>query len=62
MQFAVSYRKERFADHGAATVTFLVQAHDTEDAERAAAALYTAAYGRTPADDLAELISVRIVD
>lgn len=31
-----------------------------EAAEMAAADLYTTAYGRTPADDLAELISVRL--
>ena len=61
MQFAVSYRRQRSAAHGAAEATFLVQAHDTDEAESAAAALYTIAYGRPPAEDLAELISVRVV-
>jgi hypothetical protein len=62
MRFAVSYRRgDRFAVQGTAEVTFLVQARDADGAESAAAELYTVAYGRAPADDLAELISVQIV-
>lgn len=60
MRFTVSYERERSAAHGAADVTFLVEADDAEAAETAAADLYTTAYGRSPADDLAELISIRL--
>ena len=60
MRFSVSYKRERSAAHGAAEVTFLVQAGDAEGAETAAADLYTAAYGRTPAHDRAELVAVRV--
>ena len=60
MRFSVSYKRERSAAHGPADVTFLVQAGDAEAAETAAADLYTAAYGRTPADDRAELVAVRL--
>jgi hypothetical protein len=60
MRFTVCYKRKRFAAHGAADVTFLVDADDAEAAETAAAELYTTAYGRSPADDLAELISVRL--
>jgi hypothetical protein len=60
MRFSVTYKRQRSAAHGAAEVTFLVQADDAEAAEEAAAELYTAAYGRSPADDLAELISIRL--
>jgi hypothetical protein len=60
MRFAVSYKRDRSAAHGAADVTFLVQAGDAQAAEEAAADLYRAAYGRTPSADFAELISVRL--
>ena len=60
MRFSVSYKRRRCAAHGAADVTFMIEAHDAEAAEMAAADLYTTAYGRTPADDDAELISVRL--
>lgn len=60
MRFFVTYTRHRSAAHAAADVTFLVTADDAEAAEAAAAELYTAAYGRSPADDLAELVSVRL--
>ena len=56
---SVQLQGERSAAHGAADVTFW-QGRDAEAAETAAADLYTAAYGRTPADDRAELIAVRL--
>jgi len=60
MRFSVTYKRQPSAAHGAADVTFLVQTNDAGAAEEAAAELYTAAYGRSPEDDLAELISVRV--
>jgi hypothetical protein len=60
MQFSVTYKRPPSAAHGAADVTFLVRTNDASEAEEAAAELYTAAYGRSPEDDLAELVSVRV--
>jgi hypothetical protein len=62
MHFTVNYKRPPFGAQGAADVTFLVEADTSEAAEAAAEELYLQAYGRTPADDHAELVSVRLSD
>jgi hypothetical protein len=62
MRFAVTYKRPPSRAQGAADVTFLVDADTGESAEVAAEELYLEAYGRTPADDHADLVSVRLLD
>jgi len=62
MRFTVTYKRPPSGAHGAAHVTFLVDAAAGDAAETAADELYLQAYGRTPADDDADLVSVRLID
>ena len=60
MRFSVTYKRTRSGARSPSDVTFIVEADDADAAQTTAADLYTLAYGRTPSDDLAELISVRL--
>ncbi len=62
MRFTVNYKRPPSGAQGSVEVTFLVDAVSGTAAEDAADELYLQVYGRTPADDHADLVSVRLAD